>query len=161
MTSRGKRWRHLTGLLVPLNSHTECSRSACACEEHAGADVRAQILDLSRGESLEAFTHSATGLKTLGEWVNDASTSEDASVKCCTSARYPIDNGSRTGQRKSGSPSAGLCRGSPWLGTLRHYHKASREHQAGLRSSAASMKRVQCSAATQLMVSAQQACAGL
>ena len=42
--------------------------------------MRAQILDLSRGESLEAFTHSATGLKTLGEWVNDASTSEDASV---------------------------------------------------------------------------------
>ena len=39
-----------------------------------------QILDLSRGEALDAFTHSATGLKTLGEWVSEASASDEASV---------------------------------------------------------------------------------
>ena len=39
-----------------------------------------QILDLSRGEALDAFTHSATGLKTLGEWVSDATASNEASM---------------------------------------------------------------------------------
>lgn len=42
--------------------------------------MRPQILDLSRGEALEAFTHSATGLKTLGEWISNAASSSEASV---------------------------------------------------------------------------------
>ncbi len=46
----------------------------------APAVVVVQILDLSRGEALDAFTHSATGLKTLGEWVSDATAADDASV---------------------------------------------------------------------------------
>ena len=55
-----------------------------------------QILDLSRGEALDAFTHSATGLKTLGEWISDATASSDASVSLAKHAmallrKLPID----------------------------------------------------------------------
>ena len=42
--------------------------------------MRLQILDLSRGEALDAFTHSTTGLKTLGGWISDAAASNEASV---------------------------------------------------------------------------------
>ena len=56
----------------------------------------AQILDLSRGEALDAFTHSTTGLKTLGEWISDATASSEASVALAKHAmallrKLPID----------------------------------------------------------------------
>ena len=58
--------------------------------------VRLQILDLSRGEALDAFTHSATGLKTLGAWISDAAASNEPSVALARHAlallrKLPID----------------------------------------------------------------------